>query len=105
MMNIIARFAHHFDSRIIFGCALLNINGETVDCEVTRLPNGSYAFRTPAGKDLCGPLWEYYIEPVGDLVPADMFQLTMTMASESGGDATLLLPLLWKRETDDEDDC
>lgn len=104
MMNIIARFAHHFDSRIIFGGALLNINGETVDCEVTRLPNGSYAFRSPDGKDLCDPLWEYYIDPVGDLIPANMFQLEM--ASESGGDATLILPLLWKRETDeDQDDC
>lgn len=100
-MNFIDRVHHQFDSRILFKGALININGETYDCEVKKVGN-LYHFIS-GGRELCDPLWEYYIEPMGNCVPADMFQLTM--ASESGGDATLILPLLFARPTEEDDFC
>jgi hypothetical protein len=85
-MNFIDRVHHQFDSRILFKGALLNINGETYDCQVKKV--GSQYHFTSEGRELCDPMWEYYIEPSGPYVPADMFQLKMVSACD--GDATLI---------------
>lgn len=102
-MNFIERYVHQFDTRILFKGALININGETLDCQVTKLPNGNYAIESD-GKAVCDPVHHWHItpSPFSYGVPADMFQLKM--ASNSDGDATLILPLLFARQTEDQDD-
>lgn len=97
-MNLISRSQHHFDTRIIFGGALVNIGGETHDCEI-KDTNGRYAVLV-GGKEVCS-FYQYHIEPVGYLVPADMFQIHA--AAPSGADVTLIIPLLWKRPSEDDD--
>jgi hypothetical protein len=99
-VNILDRIMHQFDMRILFGGALLNINGQTIECEVAKQPNGSYLF-TSEGKQVCDPLWEHYIEPIGGALPADMFRLQQVSVCD--GDATLILPLLYPREEQEED--
>lgn len=97
-MNLISRFQHQFDTRIIFGGTLINIGGETLECKIEQVNDKYIALVN--GKEVCS-FYQYHIDPVGYLVPADMFQIRA--ASLSGADVTLIIPLLWKRPSEDDD--
>ena len=101
--TILSLFADSFDTRAVcFGGCLININGETRDCVVSKdnahLTSPTYTVRdTDSHEELCtfrpyhlggGP---YFYEIEG--------------ASRVGGDATLIVPnnLLRRRDEEDED--
>ena len=94
-MNRISIILHQFDSRILFDGAMINIGGETYDCEVKKFPNGSYHVFVD-GVEVCDYFWDYHIDPLDIGFPAVTFQLSA--ASPGGGDATLILPLLFARD-------
>lgn len=87
--SILSLHESHFDTRICFGGCLININGETVDCEVTcdktNFTSPTYTvIEKETNKEICtfrpyhmygGPFF-YQIEGVSD----------------SGGDAMLIVP-------------
>ena len=98
-MNRISTILHQFDSRILFHGAMINIGGETYDCEVKKFPNGSYHVFVD-GAEVCDYFWDYHIDPLDIGFPAITFQIQH--ASGSGADATLILPLLFARDSEDE---
>ncbi len=83
--NIISLSQLHFNSRIIFGGCLLNVNGETIDCDIDISDNNTYTIINHETKEEVGTFRPYHIHggPI-------YFQIEGL--SQSGGDGTLIVP-------------
>lgn len=85
-MNIINSTQHQLMVRLCFRGALININGQTFDCDVHRDKCTGQFTASVDGNIVC-EWYEWHMDPVGYYVPATMFQICES--SHCGGDATL----------------
>jgi hypothetical protein len=101
--NILSMLEQRFDVRATLGQCMLNINGETVDCEVekdsTYAKNPTYKVRKKkedGGEVLC-TFRPYHLH-------GGPFHYQIEGVSRSGGDAALIVPGNGMLERDDEED-
>jgi hypothetical protein len=84
--NFLSLAREHFDVRTAFGGCLINIGGETVECEVTKSrPGATYTVtRKDTGAELC-TFRPYHLWGTGMMYQIDG-------ASHGYGSATLIVP-------------
>lgn len=89
MHNIISLQQDAFDTRIIFGGCMININGETLECRVEKEKESNFkhprytVYDSETGEQLC------YFSPY-HLSDGPLFY-QIDGVSQSGGDATLIV--------------
>ena len=101
--NLFSLQHQSFNSRVTLGGCLININGSTVDCDVqvdtTNFTSPTYQVEDKGGRVLC-TFRPYHLSDGPTLY-------SIEGASESGGDATLIVPnhgLLVNDEDDEDED-
>lgn len=101
--SILSLFSDRFDTRLFFGGCLININGETFECEVTsdhtNKVNPTYRVTDVSGKELC-TFRPYHLN-------GGPFMYEIEGVSQSGGSASLIVPdhgFVSDKEIEDDDD-